>query len=503
MRVARPVPVAASSELELDADDILESNDIDIGTPEIAAEDVLVAEAASNDVSLAEAAADDVVGAAEAAARQEGESLEPAPAQVSSGIDPDATNVLPRSAASAVAAAATLVGMEASAALAVPAAPAPTPAALAALFVPPPPHTSPLPLESVIVAEPSEAGEPAAERTQEMRRDALTKVAAAAARLDAVAPEQTEVLVRSAMPAALQAPQANTAFAATTPAWSQGRSAGSEHLRAAQPASPRPSSIAPVAVDALPPHMMMRPMPAVQPASNKQGLLIGGLAFAAVALIGLVGVGGYVASRTLSAKADAVALSTPVESAPAVESGAGAGSFTQGASAPATPAAPVAAAQAEPAPSVSEPTPTPSAPGIDIASLPSAPAPVAAAPASPAAQHAAVSSNGGASGARSTAPAPAQVSGRTSSAAAGPALPPPGGAAPLPPPAAAPAAPAAAATGTGVVRVDPSLRAVVVDGSYRRANDGVVTVSCGPHRIKAGMKEAQSVNVPCGGAVSL
>jgi hypothetical protein len=53
------------------------------------------------------------------------------------------------------------------------------------------------------------------------------------------------------------------------------------------------------------------------------------------------------------------------------------------------------------------------------------------------------------------------------------------------------------------VRVDPSLRAVVVDGSYRRANDGVVTVSCGPHRIKAGMKEAQSVNVPCGGAVSL
>jgi hypothetical protein len=53
------------------------------------------------------------------------------------------------------------------------------------------------------------------------------------------------------------------------------------------------------------------------------------------------------------------------------------------------------------------------------------------------------------------------------------------------------------------VRVDPSLRAVVVDGGYRRANDGVLILSCGPHRIKAGMKELQTVNVPCGGSVSL
>jgi hypothetical protein len=56
---------------------------------------------------------------------------------------------------------------------------------------------------------------------------------------------------------------------------------------------------------------------------------------------------------------------------------------------------------------------------------------------------------------------------------------------------------------TGVVRVDPNLRAVVVDGSFRRPNDGALTVSCGTHRIKVGMKEAQTVNVPCGGAVSL
>jgi hypothetical protein len=482
-RIARPVPVAASSELELDADDILESADI-----EAAADDVLVAEAVAGEVLIAQAAVEHVLIAE--AAQEEPELDERAPAQASAAIDPDATNVLPRGAASAAAAAATLLGMEPPAVLAAPAAPAPTPAALAALFVPPPPHTSPLPLESVIVDEPAEpVGEPVAERTQELRRDALSQVAAAAERLE---PGQTEVLVRSAMPAALQAPQANTAaFAATAPAWSQVRPAGSEHLRAAQPASPRPSSIAPVAVDALPPHMMMRQAGAAAPPSNKRGLLIGGLAFAAVALIGLVGVGGYVASRTLSAKADAVALSTPVESAPAVESGAGAGSYTQGASAPAAAAS-----------TVSEPTPTPSAPGIDIASLPSAPAPIAASPAATAAQHSAVSSNGGSStggtsGARS---ASSQASGRTSGASS---LPAPGGAAPLPPPASAPAAPAAAAGGTGVVRVDSSLRAVVVDGSYRRANDGVVTVSCGRHRIKAGMKEAQSVDVPCGGAVTL
>ncbi|HSO37001.1 MAG TPA: hypothetical protein VLT33_30965, partial [Labilithrix sp.] len=99
----------------------------------------------------------------------------------------------------------------------------------------------------------------------------------------------------------------------------------------------------------------------------------------------------------------------------------------------------------------------------------------------------------------------------------GGALPPPGGGkvasaplaapgAPLPPPpapvAAAPAAPAAVAS-TGTVRVDPNLRAVVVDGSFRRANDGVVVVSCGSHRIKVGMNDPQTVNVPCGGSVSL
>ena len=59
------------------------------------------------------------------------------------------------------------------------------------------------------------------------------------------------------------------------------------------------------------------------------------------------------------------------------------------------------------------------------------------------------------------------------------------------------------ATGTGNVNVDPKLRAVVVDGSFRRVNDGVLTLSCGTHRIKVGMNDTQIVNVPCGGSVSL
>jgi hypothetical protein len=81
-----------------------------------------------------------------------------------------------------------------------------------------------------------------------------------------------------------------------------------------------------------------------------------------------------------------------------------------------------------------------------------------------------------------------------------------GGAAALPPPpskaAPAAAAPAAAAT-TGSVNVDPKLRAVVVDGSFRRVDNGVLTLSCGSHRIKVGMNDPQTVNVPCGGSVSL
>jgi hypothetical protein len=372
------------------------------------------------------------------------------------------------------------------------------------------PVTSPLPLEaeaeqdeqdeqeeSVIVSEPAPVtartpvvAQPIAERTLEIRGNDMAKVAAAAAKLDGE-PGQTEVLVRSAMPAALQA-------------------------RPVQPGHGRPISVAPVALDrsrhapVIPPmarvpsvHVPSRSAP--RPATGLSGLAIGGMAAAAILLVSLVGIGGYAASRTLSAKTDAV--EAPSDN--------GASSETTTTAAAGSPA---------PSPAAGDPPGAASSP-LDVSSLPSAPvpgaaprgftgkgsfavtppplpvavpaSPVAAAPAAPAAAPAPVAAAPAAPVSRSSGGALAAPGGR--SAPAGAPLPPPASA---PVAAAAPAAAAPAAT-TGVVRVDPNLRAVVVDGSFRHANDGAVVVACGSHRIKVGMKEAQTVNVPCGGAVSL
>lgn len=355
------------------------------------------------------------------------------------------------------------------------------------------PVTSPLPLEeceeSVIISElaPQVAGAAkaalaatAVERTLEIRGNDMAKVAAAAAQLTDLAdsePQQTEVLVRSAMPPALQ-----------------------------RKVNARPSSIAPVALDArqrapMPviapmarvpaPVHMHRAAAVARPSGGLSGLAIGGMAAAALLLVSLVGIGGYAASRTLS-KTDAVEATTETTSA------AGESSPSQ---APAAPAA--------------EPTGAASSP-IDVSSLPSAPTPGAAPRGFTGKGSFAVTPPPPAPVAAPVAAAPAAAPVARSS---GGALAAPGGnrsssgerapvGAPLPPPpsapavAAAPVAAAPAAT-TGVVRVDPNLRAVVVDGSFRRVNDGAVTVSCGSHKVKAGMKEAQTVNVPCGGAVSL
>lgn len=78
-------------------------------------------------------------------------------------------------------------------------------------------------------------------------------------------------------------------------------------------------------------------------------------------------------------------------------------------------------------------------------------------------------------------------------------------AAPAPEPArvSAPApAPKPAAT-TGVVLVPDSMMTVTVDGEYRRVQGGRVVVSCGRHKITAGVKGTQIVDVPCGGSLAL
>jgi hypothetical protein len=287
-------------------------------------------------------------------------------------------------------------------------------------------------------------------------------------------------------------------------------------------AARRPSSIAPVALDvaaarpamqsvpAFPPPARMPSYASMAPKRGLSGLAVGIIACSALALVGLVGIGGYAASRALTDKSEPVAVAN------APESPAAAGLPAEGEPSSAVVApSPVVAPSAPDAPNAS-PASVGTGSAIDVSALPTAPTPAVPAPRG-------VTGSGRTSSPSTPAAAPLAAAGPSAPSAAAPvtktsggALPPPGGGkvassplaapgAPLPPPAPAAAAPAApaAVSSTGTVRVDPNLRAVVVDGSFRRANDGVVVVTCGSHRIKAGMKGEQTINVPCGGSVSL
>ena len=492
-RLLPPIKDPDPSELELDADDILESSDIDsleVAAAGIASFAAPHAEPAPSGFEIGEVEAFVEVAV-------EGTVHVTAPVPVSVSVSVPVTVPVPVHAPVSMRvdytspAQSTLIGMPAA------------------------PITSPLPLEESVAAP------PVADHTQEMKGDTLAKVAQQASFLDGDIPEETQVieqqaeqqastqvLVRSQMPLAIQgalrgAPSrgrqshtppptsVHTPLAATAAAWPNGRHAPGPASRA-----PVAASLAPVAVDPrVRPAMASVPAVAAPPRPVKSnGLLIGGLVFAAAALIGVVGVGGYLASRTLSDKAEAITTApAPVAAAPA-----------------APVADPVAAA--EPVVSPVAASPAAAAPvaaaGIDGSALPSAPAKGASVPA----PRSVTAPTGGAAATHAvtiSAPPPA---GR-----AGAPLPPPGavaatppaatgGAAALPPPPSKPApaaaAPAAAST-TGSVNVDPKLRAVVVDGAFRRVNDGVLTLTCGAHRIKVGMNDPQTVNVPCGGSVSL
>ena len=385
----------------------------------------------------------------------------------------------------------------------------PKAAPIKAAVVPAAPVTSPLPLESaeaVVVpapvaaaasasereAAPVSKSEPIADRTLELKRSDFA-IAVATAKIEAEeraahdnaedAPGHTQVLVRAAMPAAIRTIQGGM-----------------------QAPTRRPSSIAPVALDiaaapratapsvpAFPPPARMPSYASVTPKRGLSGVAIGVIAFSALALVGLVGIGGYAASRALTEKSDPVAAANAPESS-------------------GLPSSAVVAPAAASAPEAPNASPSTIGTGfaIDVSALPTAPVP-GAAPRIATGRTTAPSAPAGAPLAAAGPVAPAPVS-----KSSGGALPPPGGGktasaplaapgAPLPPPPAAapaPAAPAVVAT-TGTVRVDPNLRAVVVDGSFRRANDGVVVVACGAHRLQVGMKSEQPVNVPCGGSVAL
>ena len=227
-----------------------------------------------------------------------------------------------------------------------------SPTAASLISVPAAPTTSPLPLESIIVDDAFP------EKTLEIRGHDMAQVQAAAAKLDA-GPDQTEVLSRADMPAALQAPSAGWKTITSRTAAPAQR--GSQHMQAAQR---RPSSIAPVALDVTTP----RPrMPSVSQAhaymppprrSGMSGLAIGGIIGAAIALVGLVGIGGYVATRALSDDAPVAAAS------PSEVSGETA----------------TTAAQTSPASTASPADPVVAPATLDVSSLPSAPVPGAAVP---------------------------------------------------------------------------------------------------------------------------
>jgi hypothetical protein len=394
--------------------------------------------------------------------------------------------------------------------------------------IPAAPVTSPLPLESVVVAAPVAVAaavaapepeiepapisrsEPAAERTLELKR---VDLALAATQLEAQDQENaghTEVLVRSAMPSAIRTMHGGVQAPAPTPP-----------VPSVTMATRRPSSIAPVAVDvgaarpamqsvpAFPPPARMPSYASMTPKRGLSGLAIGVIAFSALALVGLVGIGGYAASRALTEQ--------PVAAASAPEAPAAAGVAAEGepSSAVVAPSPVTAPAPSAPEPPNASPSSVGTGSAIDVSALPTA-APAAAAPRIATGRTSAVSAPAAPAAAPLAAAGPLAPAGAPAGKGGG-ALPPPGGGkvassplappgAPLPPPPApAAAAPAAAApvSATGTVRVDPNLRAVQVDGAFRRANDGVVVVTCGTHRIKAGMKGEQTVNVPCGGSVSL
>lgn len=68
-----------------------------------------------------------------------------------------------------------------------------------------------------------------------------------------------------------------------------------------------------------------------------------------------------------------------------------------------------------------------------------------------------------------------------------------------------PIAPTGVVPTTGVVRFqqNPDVMTVVVDGEHRRLRDNAVTLPCGRHRLRVGLREERIIDVPCGGALTL
>lgn len=263
--------------------------------------------------------------------------------------------------------------------------------------------------------------------------------------------------------------------------------------------SRRPSSIAPVAMDVPPPvayrpapdatqKLRAQPAPARVSAKGSSMFLAASLVAGSLAVVGVVGA--FVLTSTMGSSDDGSKSSAVTPVAPRKAEGKGVRvaivDQPQTAGGLAQPSEPKTANEEE------------SAPGVPVGAIPSV---------SPHGSHAA---HGG------HAPAPHATHAAAPAAAASPAAPrthaarPAAGTKELPPPSAAADAPAAPpapvekpTTGTIVLASDPNVMTVVVDGQYMRVSGGRVVVSCGFHKVRAGISGTQAINVPCGGTTTL
>lgn len=281
----------------------------------------------------------------------------------------------------------------------------------------------------------------------------------------------------------------------------------------------RPSSIAPVAIDILPARTGTQQSPAatmpiqrmdarradaelsrltrMPPKENHTPWIIA----ACVAGVFLLG-GGITAAFALVASSSASAAAAAADDDGDGQRNARTPESTGAKSAP--PVAPSIGSHGDK-------VPAPASEPVSVNSLPAAAGPAAKKHDSSGSSAPSAASTGTSHGSSSSASTPnSKVLVPASPAAAPSPAPAPSSPAPSPSvasntaPAAAPAAPKAAAApgGNGVIQVKPPLVVIVVDGQHKRAVNGEVVVSCGQHKVRAGM-DTQVVNVPCGGSVAL
>lgn len=246
----------------------------------------------------------------------------------------------------------------------------------------------------------------------------------------------------------------------------------------------RPASIAPIAID-IPPRspadatLKLPPVRVAPPKSNTAvvaTIVVSSLALCAAAIIGLVSLGGSSDDATTAARSS---TTTTVAAKPR--------EAKQSAIRSAIIETPETTPQkAAPPPGERDANGTPV---FSASSLPSAPTDVMPSSASPTPARVA----------STPAPATRPASSPAARPAKAPAVAPPPAAEPAPAPVAA--APAPRPT-TGTIQVPGGLMTVMVDSDYRRVQGGTIVVSCGRHRVNAG-RGTQSVDVPCGGSVSM